>query len=155
MLVHGIGSRRGVWDPVVDRLAVERDVLAVDLPGFGDSPMLPDGVVPTVQVLADAVAAWWGELGIERPHVAGNSLGGGVALELARKGAVSSATALSTERAADSTVSAELRVAVAAPETSLSTATTMSVPCAAPATFSEISPVAAFCCSTEAATAEV
>ena len=33
--------------------------------------------------------------GLERPHVAGNSLGGGIALELARMGVVASATALS------------------------------------------------------------
>lgn len=95
VLIHGIGSRRGAWGPVVERLAAERDVIAVDLPGFGDSPPLPAGVAPTVEALADAVAAAWGELGVERPHVAGNSLGGGIALELARRGVVASATALS------------------------------------------------------------
>jgi pimeloyl-ACP methyl ester carboxylesterase len=95
LLVHGIGSRRGVWDPVVGRLAAARDVLAVDLPGFGDSPVLAGGAAPTVQALADALVGWWTELGVERPHVAGNSLGGGIALELARAGAVASATALS------------------------------------------------------------
>lgn len=95
VLVHGIGSRRGVWDPVVPRLAAERDVLAVDLPGFGDSLLLPAGTTPSVAAFVDALVAWWTELGIERPHVAGNSLGGGIALELARAGAVASATALS------------------------------------------------------------
>jgi pimeloyl-ACP methyl ester carboxylesterase len=93
VLVHGIGSRRGVWKPVFDLLACERDVLAVDLPGFGDSPVLEEAA--TVEALAWALAAWWGELGVERPHVAGNSLGGAIALELARMGAVASATALS------------------------------------------------------------
>ncbi len=95
VLIHGIGSRRGVWKPVVGLLALERDVLCVDLPGFGESPLLPDGEAPTVQALAGAVRDWWTELGLERPHVAGNSLGGGIALELARMGAVASATALS------------------------------------------------------------
>lgn len=95
VLVHGIGSRRGAWDPVVPHLAGEREVLAVDLPGFGDSPPLPDRVAPFVSALTEALVAWWTELGIERPHVAGNSLGGGIALELARAGAVRSATALS------------------------------------------------------------
>ena len=38
---------------------------------------------------------WFAEQGLDRPHVAGNSLGGGIALELARRGAVASATALS------------------------------------------------------------
>lgn len=95
VLIHGIGSRRGVWKPVVARLAEERDVVSVDVPGFGESPVLPAGEKPTVEALARAVAAWWGELGLSRPHVAGNSLGGGIALELARMGVVASATALS------------------------------------------------------------
>jgi len=93
VLIHGIGSRRGVWKPVVPLLASEREVLAVDLPGFGDSPVLAEK--PTVEALARAVAEWWSELGLVRPHVAGNSLGGGISLELARMGAVASATALS------------------------------------------------------------
>jgi pimeloyl-ACP methyl ester carboxylesterase len=96
VLIHGIGSRRGAWKPVIARLAAERDTIAVDLPGFGESSLLPEGVVPTPQTLADAIEAFWtAELGIERPHVAGNSLGGGIVLELARRGAVASATALS------------------------------------------------------------
>lgn len=95
VLIHGIGSRRGAWAPVVERLAAERDTIAIDLPGFGESPSLPAPVAPTPQALADAVAAFWGELGIERPHVVGNSLGGGIALELARREVVASATALS------------------------------------------------------------
>ena len=93
VLIHGIGSRRGVWKPVVPLLAAERDVLTVDLPGFGDSPVLDEP--PTVEALARALAAWWRALGLDRPHVAGNSLGGGIVLELARMGVVSSATALS------------------------------------------------------------
>lgn len=94
VLIHGIGSRRGVWKPVVPLLALERDVLCVDLPGFGKSPLLASEK-PTVQALARAVANWWGELGLVRPHVAGNSLGGGISLELARMGVVASATVLS------------------------------------------------------------
>jgi len=95
LLIHGIGSRRGVWDPVVELLASDRETLAPDLPGFGDSPPLPDGVAPTIDALADAVAAFAREQGLERPHVAGNSLGGAVALELGRRGAVASVAALS------------------------------------------------------------
>lgn len=93
VLIHGIGSRRGVWKPVVERLAEARDVLCVDVPGFGESPMI--GEPPTVEALARAVRDWWTELGLERPYVAGNSLGGGIALELARMDAVASVTALS------------------------------------------------------------
>ena len=70
-------------------------MLAVDLPGFGDSPPLSAGVAPTVEALGDALVTWWGGLGLEHPHVAGNSLGGAIVLELARRGVVASATALS------------------------------------------------------------
>ena len=41
VLLHGIGHHRQAWDPVVDILATEREVIAVDLPGFGASPALP------------------------------------------------------------------------------------------------------------------
>ncbi len=95
VLLHGIGSRRGVWKPVVAALAREREVIALDLPGFGDSPPLPAGVAPNIAALADAVVAFLAEQGLERPHVAGNSMGGGISLELGRRGAVASVAALS------------------------------------------------------------
>src|SRR5690606_41917091 len=77
------------------RLAAARDVIAVDLPGFGRSPGLPDGVPYTAESLADAVESFCALLGIREPHVAGNSLGGYLALELASRGTVRTATALS------------------------------------------------------------
>ena len=40
LLIHGLGSHRKVWRLVLDRLAAERDVIAIDLPGFGDSAPL-------------------------------------------------------------------------------------------------------------------
>jgi pimeloyl-ACP methyl ester carboxylesterase len=83
VLLHGLGSYRGAWEPVVPALAAEFDVLSVDLPGFGESPPLPAGTQPTPAALAGAVAGLLDELGIDQPHVAGNSLGGWVALELA------------------------------------------------------------------------
>jgi pimeloyl-ACP methyl ester carboxylesterase len=94
VLIHGIGSQWQVWEPVIDGLAAERDVIAVDLPGFGES--LPiDGAAPSIPELARSVARFVAELGVERPHVAGNSLGGAVALELGRMGAARSVCALS------------------------------------------------------------
>jgi pimeloyl-ACP methyl ester carboxylesterase len=93
VLLHGTGSHRGMWDPVVGALARERRVIAVDLPGFAGSADEP--AEPSPVGLTDAVERWFAEQGLVRPHVAGNSLGGGVALELARRRAVASATALS------------------------------------------------------------
>ena len=86
MLIHGIGSQWQMWKPLTERLARDRDVIAVDLPGFGESPPLPDGAEPTPQALTGAVVEHLDELGLDRPAVAGNSLGGWVALELARRG---------------------------------------------------------------------
>jgi pimeloyl-ACP methyl ester carboxylesterase len=89
ILLHGIGLDRATWDPVVPVLAREREVIAVDLPGFGESAALD--ATPDVAALAAAVEG----LGIERPHVAGNSLGGGIALELGRRGSAASVCAIS------------------------------------------------------------
>jgi pimeloyl-ACP methyl ester carboxylesterase len=95
LLLHGIGSHWPVWRPVLGALEAEREVVAVDLPGFGGSPPLPAGIEPSPAALTDAVAAFLDELGWERPHVAGNSLGGWLALELAKRGRARSACALS------------------------------------------------------------
>jgi pimeloyl-ACP methyl ester carboxylesterase len=85
VLIHGVGSQWQVWQPVLPALERERDVIALDLPGFGGSPSLPVGVVPNAAALADAVAGFMDELGIERPVIGGNSLGGWIALELAAR----------------------------------------------------------------------
>jgi pimeloyl-ACP methyl ester carboxylesterase len=91
LLVHGLGMSKEVWRPVMPLLAREREVIAVDLPGFGDSPPGPR----TVTGLAEAVAAFADELGLERPHVAGNSLGGGIVLALGAMDHVRSVCAVS------------------------------------------------------------
>jgi pimeloyl-ACP methyl ester carboxylesterase len=95
LLLHGIGHRRQAWDPVTHLLAAEREVIAVDLPGFGDSPALPEGVAYNLPAVVPALAALCEALGIDRPHVAGNSLGGLLALALGREQLVRSVTALS------------------------------------------------------------
>lgn len=95
ILLHGITHRRQAWDLVTPRLAQEREVIAVDLPGHGESPDLTEEFRGDANALADAVEEFIAELGLERPHVAGNSLGGLIALELAARGTVRSATALS------------------------------------------------------------
>jgi pimeloyl-ACP methyl ester carboxylesterase len=94
VLIHPLGGDRHVWDPVLDLLAAERDVIAVDLPGFGGSPALDGQMAPSPVALASAVAAFLAEAGVDRPHVAGNSLGGWVALELALAGQARSVTAI-------------------------------------------------------------
>ncbi|MEV7245892.1 alpha/beta fold hydrolase [Streptomyces sp. NPDC093248] len=95
VLLHGIGHHRQAWDPVVDILATDREVIAVDLPGFGASPGLPGGLTYDLPTTNAVLAALFEELELDRPHVAGNSLGGLLALELGRERLVRSVTALS------------------------------------------------------------
>jgi pimeloyl-ACP methyl ester carboxylesterase len=94
MLLHGIGHHWQAWCPVIGMLAEHCDVVAADLPGFGASPQL-HGRTPTVAALADAIEQLAFELGWQRFHVAGNSVGGRVALELGRRGAALSVCAIS------------------------------------------------------------
>ncbi|WP_054815469.1 alpha/beta fold hydrolase [Nocardia arizonensis] len=93
VLVHGIGSRWQVWEPIIDILAREFDVIAVDLPGFAGSAPLPGPT--TVDTLTDALADFLAAQGIERPHLAGNSMGGLIALRLGARGLARSVTAYS------------------------------------------------------------
>lgn len=95
VLIHGIGSYWGVWRPVLGALEERHDVIALDLPGYGSSPPLPGGATPTVPALAEAVEAELDRLGIETAHMGGNSLGGWIGLELARRGRARSVVALS------------------------------------------------------------
>jgi pimeloyl-ACP methyl ester carboxylesterase len=95
LLLHGIGHHRQAWDPVLHILAAERDVIAVDLPGFGESPALPAGLTHDLATMNAALSAFCDALGLDRPHVAGNSLGGLLALGLGRDKLVRSVTALS------------------------------------------------------------
>jgi pimeloyl-ACP methyl ester carboxylesterase len=95
ILLPPLGISRHHWDPVIPALAEHFDVLAVDVPGFGDSPALPSEVEPSPAALAGAVADFLDGLGIVNPHVVGNSLGGWVALELAALRPAASVTLLS------------------------------------------------------------
>ena len=95
VLLHGIGHRLEAFDPIVDRLAKHFDVIAVDMPGFGNSPGFTKPTDYGITALANAVAENFAVWGIEKPHVVGNSLGGAVSVALAQQGKVRSATTLS------------------------------------------------------------
>lgn len=98
VLVHGLTHRRQAWYPVLDDLAVHREVILVDLPGHGRSPDLVTGDRPIPDVLRDAFKEFLdyeGLVGANLPHVAGNSLGGRIALEAGVNGHARSVTAFS------------------------------------------------------------
>ena len=86
LLLHGIGGSWRSWQTILDGLAEEREVIAVDLPGFGATPPLSGPV--TIATLADAVTDFLRAhylLGID---AVGSSMGARLVLELARRGGV-------------------------------------------------------------------
>lgn len=97
VLLHGLGESLVGWRPVIDLLAAEYDVIALDLPGFGASPALPNGVTPNAANLATAVERTLDELGVDRYHVAGYSLGARLAIELAKTDRVTSVVAIAPD----------------------------------------------------------
>src|SRR3954471_17023486 len=94
VLLHPLGGSMVVWEPLLDGLAAERDVVALDMPGFGSSSSLANGGDPTPQGLAGGVRAFLDSLDIGTAHLVGNSLGAWVAIELARAGRARSVTGL-------------------------------------------------------------
>jgi pimeloyl-ACP methyl ester carboxylesterase len=95
VLLHGLGHRRQAWGAVTGLLAPYRELIAVDLPGHGESPPLVTAGKPPVPVMLEALLGFLDELGLDRPHLAGNSLGGRLALEAGAAGYAASVTALS------------------------------------------------------------
>jgi pimeloyl-ACP methyl ester carboxylesterase len=95
VLLHGIGHRRQAWDAVVDRLAPYRDLIIVDLPGHGESPALQTAGRSVAHALVAETMGLLDDLGLDRAHFAGSSLGGRLALEAAVAGRAASVIALS------------------------------------------------------------
>jgi 3-oxoadipate enol-lactonase len=83
VLSNSLGATRGMWDPQVPALAERYRVISYDARGHGRSPA-PDGPY-SIDDLVDDVVALLDELGAERAHVVGLSLGGMTALRLAAR----------------------------------------------------------------------
>ena len=79
--VHGLGATKASFLPTVAALADHHRVIAMDLPGFGDSDK-PLGAPYDAPYFARAIEALLDELEIERAHLIGNSMGGRVAIEM-------------------------------------------------------------------------
>lgn len=95
VLVHGVTHRRQAWYPVLEELAEQREVILVDLPGHGQSPPFVADGLSVKDALRRDFKAFLADAGLDRPHVAGNSLGGLVALVAGAEGDARSVTALS------------------------------------------------------------
>lgn len=92
LLIHGLGGSLHTWDTVSGELARHREVIAIDLPGFGATAPLPGR--PTVAALAGSVAGFLEAHDLEGVDVVGSSMGARLALELARRGKVGATVAL-------------------------------------------------------------
>lgn len=92
LLVHGLGAGWRSWTPILDDLARQREVIAVDLPGFGDTPPLSGDV--SIATLTDSVVDFIRDQGLDGVSTVGQSMGGRIVLELARRGVGGDAVAL-------------------------------------------------------------
>lgn len=92
LLIHGLAGSRNSFDTIIDELATRREVIAIDLPGFGETPPLPGEA--TIPAYADAVTSFLAAQGLTGVDVVGSSLGARLALELARRGVVGKVVAL-------------------------------------------------------------
>lgn len=86
LLIHGLGGRWQSWTPILDDLAARREVIAVDLPGFGKTPRLQGET--SIHTLADEVTAFVHANGLAGIDAVGSSMGARLVLELARRGGV-------------------------------------------------------------------
>ncbi len=93
LLLHGFGSTSADFTALIPELSAHFEVLTVDLPGHGDSPMIADR--PSVAAITAAIENDLDTLGLPRVHILGNSLGGRIAIELARRGRALSVVSIS------------------------------------------------------------
>jgi len=96
ILLHGIGMSGSAWNSVTPYLSGSRRLIVFDIAGFGLTPPLPAGIPPTSANLAAALGSSIRAMGLEGPvDIAGNSLGGLIALEAAKRGLARSVVAIS------------------------------------------------------------
>ena len=86
VFLHGVGSDKSVWHSQLDHFGDSRRAVAFDYPGYGDSDRAPDGT--TRDDYASAILSAMHELGIDRAHVCGLSLGGVIAIAMHHAGPV-------------------------------------------------------------------
>ncbi|HEX8256827.1 MAG TPA: alpha/beta hydrolase [Allosphingosinicella sp.] len=92
LLVHGLGSSAASWAPIAPALAQGRELIAIDLPGHGETPA--EGDSGTFTGLARSLEAFLDEQGLTGVDAVGLSLGGRLVLEMARRGRVGAIVAL-------------------------------------------------------------
>jgi 3-oxoadipate enol-lactonase len=84
VFLHGVGSDKSVWHPQLAHFGRSRRAIAFDYPGYGDSDPAPAGT--TRDDYASAVISAMHELGVDRAHICGLSLGGVIAIAMHHAG---------------------------------------------------------------------
>jgi pimeloyl-ACP methyl ester carboxylesterase len=92
LLVHGLGGTWRSWSTILPALSEAREVIAIDLPGHGETPAAPDS--GTFAGLADSVERFILDEGLKGVDIVGSSLGARIVLEMARRGGVGATVAL-------------------------------------------------------------
>ena len=67
ILLHGIGMSHAAWNAVTPHLCLTRRVIAFDIAGFGLTPPLTSGTVPSIRNLVDGLEMSIREIGIPHP----------------------------------------------------------------------------------------
>jgi pimeloyl-ACP methyl ester carboxylesterase len=111
LLLHGITAIWRAWSPILPYLEPHHDVIVPTLAGHGGGPPLDAQVSPSIQALTDVIEDELDRLGLQQVHIAGNSLGGWIGIELARRGRACSLVLFSPAGAWRSERSIELRAA--------------------------------------------
>jgi len=94
VLLHPFALCAEVWQPILPMLEAHHEVYALPIPGHAGSDPLPADYSYSVESAVDLLEAKLDALGIQRAHLVGNSLGGWLAIELARRGRALSVTAM-------------------------------------------------------------
>lgn len=94
VLLHGFTGTWHHWRPVLGELAARFEVIAPTLAGHAGGPPFTADVPFTIEGSADSLEGHLDELGVGTAHLVGNSMGGALAIELAKRGRARSVVAL-------------------------------------------------------------
>ncbi|MBO0863544.1 MAG: alpha/beta fold hydrolase, partial [Mycobacterium sp.] len=111
LLLHGISAIWRAWSPVLPYLEPHHDVIVPTLPGHAGGPPLDSQTAPSIEALTDSIEDELDRLDLQQVHIAGNSLGGWIGIELARRGRARSLVLFSPPGAWRSQRSIALRAA--------------------------------------------
>ncbi|HEU0316713.1 MAG TPA: alpha/beta fold hydrolase [Solirubrobacteraceae bacterium] len=94
LLLHGFKGTWHQWAPILPALSASYEVIAPTLPGHYGGPAFEKTGALQMADAGDSVEAQLDDLGVGTAHIVGNSMGGGLALELAKRGRARSVVGL-------------------------------------------------------------